>query len=89
MTCEPELDAMDPDLVCPVCLDMLYEPFMAQPCKHVFCETCLRRLGSKNAMDTNCPMCRQRIAFCQTQPGSFMPLFYLEFMFRVEQLFLL
>ena len=69
MTCEPELDAMDPDLVCPVCLDMLYEPFMAQPCKHVFCETCLRRLGSKNAMDTNCPMCRQRIAFCQTQPG--------------------
>lgn len=68
MTCEPELDAMDPELVCPVCLDMLYEPFRALPCKHIFCETCLRRLGSKNAMDTNCPMCRQRIAYCETQP---------------------
>jgi len=67
MDSEPELDAMDPNLICPVCLDLLYEPFRALPCRHTFCETCLRRLGSKNAMDTSCPMCRQKIVFCETE----------------------
>lgn len=64
---EPELDDMDPSLICPVCLDLLHDPYSALPCKHTFCETCLRRLGSKNAMDTTCPMCRQRILFCDLQ----------------------
>ena len=70
MDSEPELDAMDPNLICPVCLDLLYEPFRALPCRHTFCETCLRRLGSKNAMDTSCPMCRQKIVFCETETGE-------------------
>jgi len=67
MNSEPELDNMDPSLICPVCLDLLHDPYSALPCKHTFCETCLRRLGSKNAMDTSCPMCRQRILFCDLQ----------------------
>merc|ERR1712223_1888319 len=62
---EPELDALDPSLICPVCLDLLHEPYAAVPCKHIFCEPCLRRLASKNPMNTLCPMCRQRIAYCE------------------------
>ena len=67
---EPELDALDPSLICPVCLDLLHDPFAAIPCKHVFCEPCLRRLGSKNPMNTLCPMCRQRITYCELQRGK-------------------
>lgn len=65
LAAEPELDALDQSLICPVCLDLLHEPFAAIPCKHIFCEPCLRRLGSKNPMNTLCPMCRQRIAYCE------------------------
>ena len=68
---EPELDALDPSLICPVCLDLLHDPFAAIPCKHIFCEPCLRRLGSKNPMNTLCPMCRQRIAYCEPQRGKY------------------
>ena len=67
---EPELDALDPSLICPVCLDLLHEPFAAVPCKHIFCEPCLRRLASKNPMNTLCPMCRQRIAYCEHKQGT-------------------
>ena len=72
---EPELDKIDPTLICPVCLDLLHDPHAAIPCKHVFCETCLRRLGSKNAMDTLCPMCRQRIVLCEEQKGNLRHIF--------------
>lgn len=67
---EPELDQVDPNLICPVCLDLLHDPCLAVPCKHVFCDPCLRRLGSKNPMNTFCPMCRQRILFCQANAGE-------------------
>jgi len=62
---EPELDNLPDDLICPVCLDLLFEPFQTEPCRHIFCETCLRRLGQKNAMATKCPLCRSRIRFCK------------------------
>ena len=42
---EPELDNLDASLMCPVCLDLLFDPFNVVPCKHTFCETCLRRIG--------------------------------------------
>ena len=67
---EPELDDLDHALICPVCLDLLYEPYKVDPCKHIFCEPCLRRLGSKNPMNTSCPMCRQRIVYCEPQRGK-------------------
>ena len=68
MTAEPELDDLDASLMCPVCLDLLFDPFGVIPCKHTFCETCLRRIGSKDPMNTFCPMCRQRIVYCEIQP---------------------
>ncbi len=67
---EPELDDLDASLVCPVCLDLLFDPYNVVPCKHTFCETCLRRIGSKDPMNTSCPMCRQRIAYCERQSGK-------------------
>ncbi|XP_068202533.1 E3 ubiquitin-protein ligase RNF180-like [Palaemon carinicauda] len=53
-----------PHLTCSVCLDLLYSPFVAQPCCHVFCEPCLRRLARPNPTKTCCPLCRQIIGQC-------------------------
>jgi len=64
---EPELSEINDDLICPVCLDMLHEPFQVDPCGHVFCEPCLRRLGQKNPMNCTCPLCRTKIFFCKHQ----------------------
>ena len=66
---EPELSQLHDDLVCPVCLDLLHEPFQVDPCGHVFCEPCLRRLGQKNPMNCSCPMCRTKIGFCKHKAG--------------------
>ena len=68
---EPELSEINDDLICPVCLDMLHEPFQVDPCGHVFCEPCLRRLGQKNPMNCTCPLCRTKIFFCKHQSVSF------------------
>ena len=70
---EPELDNVDETLICPVCLDILHDPFVTIPCRHAFCEPCLRRLGSKNPMNTLCPMCRTRIAYCDLDRGVTIP----------------
>ncbi|KAK7024465.1 hypothetical protein SK128_027491 [Halocaridina rubra] len=51
-------------MVCSVCLDVLYSPLMVQPCNHVFCEPCLRRVAKRNPNDTKCPLCRQLIGQC-------------------------
>lgn len=64
---EPELSEVNEDLLCPVCLDILHEPFRVDPCGHVFCEPCLRRLGQKNPMSCTCPLCRTKIFFCKHQ----------------------
>jgi len=62
---EPELSEISDDLICPVCLDLLHEPFQVDPCGHTFCEPCLRRLGQKNPMNCTCPLCRTKIFFCK------------------------
>ena len=31
---------------CLVCLDILYEPHFALPCKHQFCKLCFRQIGN-------------------------------------------
>ena len=63
------MSQLDDDLVCPVCLDLLHEPFQVDPCGHVFCEPCLRRLGQKNPMNCSCPLCRTKIGFCKHKTG--------------------
>ena len=67
---EPELEDVPDNLICPVCLDLLHDPFETIPCKHVFCETCLRRLGMKSAMNTSCPLCRTRIVICLPEKNA-------------------
>jgi len=62
---EPELSELGDDVICPVCLDLLHEPFQVDPCGHIFCEPCLRRLGQKNPMNCTCPLCRTKIGFCK------------------------
>ena len=61
---EPELNTLPEDVICPVCLDLLHEPFQVEPCGHIFCEPCLRRLGQKNPMNCSCPLCRCVIYEC-------------------------
>ncbi|XP_078666135.1 uncharacterized protein LOC144908432 [Branchiostoma floridae x Branchiostoma belcheri] len=45
-------------LICPICLDLYYEPYMCQPCGHVFCDPCLRQIAKDNPGCTACPLCR-------------------------------
>ncbi|XP_076836450.1 E3 ubiquitin-protein ligase RNF180 [Brachyhypopomus gauderio] len=46
---------------CAVCLDVYYNPYMCQPCTHVFCEPCLRTLARNRPHCTPCPLCRTPI----------------------------
>ncbi|XP_022087039.1 uncharacterized protein LOC110977337 isoform X2 [Acanthaster planci] len=50
-------------LTCPVCLDLYLNPHHCLPCRHVFCEPCLRRLACTTQMTftTPCPLCRTSI----------------------------
>ncbi|CAH1251552.1 RNF180 [Branchiostoma lanceolatum] len=45
-------------LTCPICLDLYYEPYVCQPCGHVFCDPCLRQIAKDNPGCTACPLCR-------------------------------
>ncbi|XP_076322682.1 uncharacterized protein LOC143231848 isoform X2 [Tachypleus tridentatus] len=66
---EKEVSSVDSSitvsLTCPVCLDFFISPFTCQPCGHVFCEVCLRRIAKPNPTKTYCPMCRQQIGYCE------------------------
>ena len=57
------------DLQCPVCLDLLYKPHSTKPCRHIFCETCLRRLSQ--AQSVKCPICRTIIRECCFNEGIY------------------
>ena len=57
-----ETEAAMEDLLCPICLDLLHRPHRLQPCQHLFCEPCLRRLAG--ARIQNCPVCRSPIKDC-------------------------
>ena len=57
-------------LLCPICLDLLHRPHSLQPCEHLFCDPCLRRLAKNSLLlrDGNylqkCPVCRSPIEDC-------------------------
>lgn len=42
------LDEYDADCVCAVCLDLLHLPTICLPCRHVFCDPCLRLAYGSN-----------------------------------------
>ena len=50
------------DDVCAICQDLLFQPTVLDPCQHIYCETCLRRLG--NHQINTCPICRSDIQDC-------------------------
>ncbi|XP_061655221.1 E3 ubiquitin-protein ligase RNF180 isoform X1 [Phyllopteryx taeniolatus] len=49
-------------LTCAVCLDVYFHPYSCQPCSHVFCEPCLRKLAKNREESTPCPLCRALIS---------------------------
>ncbi|XP_077416405.1 uncharacterized protein rnf180a [Vanacampus margaritifer] len=55
---EDEEDVTKEGYVCAVCLDVYFSPYMCQPCKHIFCEPCLRTLAKNCPASTPCPLCR-------------------------------
>ena len=50
------------ELLCPICLDLLHRPHSLQPCQHLFCDPCLRRLAGARIL--KCPVCRSPIKDC-------------------------
>ena len=48
--------------ICAICQDLLFQPTILDPCHHIYCEACLRRLG--HADINSCPMCRHDIQNC-------------------------
>ncbi|XP_018097028.1 E3 ubiquitin-protein ligase RNF180 isoform X2 [Xenopus laevis] len=48
--------------ICAVCLDIYFNPYMCNPCQHIFCEPCLRMIAKDNPTKTLCPLCRTTIA---------------------------
>ncbi|XP_033725952.1 E3 ubiquitin-protein ligase RNF180-like [Pecten maximus] len=53
--------------ICPICLDLYCHPMETRPCKHVFCDTCLRRLARRTNDKTPCPLCRRVILGCHAK----------------------
>lgn len=47
-----EVDAIEADLMCPVCLAPLFEPVTHVPCGRMFCACCLSSCAA-------CPLCRR------------------------------
>ena len=47
---------------CPICLDTLHKPCQILPCKHIYCDPCLRRLYQSGT--SLCPLCRATINGC-------------------------
>ena len=54
-------DAMA-ELLCPICWELLHRPHNLDPCDHIFCGPCLRRLA--RARIHTCPICRSLITDC-------------------------
>lgn len=47
-----------PELVCPLCLDLLHDP-ISTACSHTYCRACIRRVLATG--HGSCPLCRREI----------------------------
>merc|ERR1712198_547202 len=55
---------------CPICLDVLYMPTKTYPCRHTFCNTCLKQLKQFDRNESvKCPTCRTEIDKCLFDPN--------------------
>ena len=50
---------------CPVCFELLYEPYRAGPCSHIFCKLCIIKVEEMSQFETKCPYCRQPVMYYQ------------------------
>ena len=67
---EEEKEIID-ELSCPICYEVLHVPQRLDPCKHVFCDPCLRRMADAPRTEAaGCPMCRTEIKSCVTDNGK-------------------
>ncbi|NXS96388.1 BRCA1 protein, partial [Jacana jacana] len=58
---ESVLSAMQKNLECPICLDMVKEP-VSTKCDHTFCRFCMFKLISKKKKGvTQCPLCKTEV----------------------------
>ena len=56
------------ELKCPICFELLHQPHSLNPCEHIFCDPCLRRLN--RAKFRKCPVCRSPIKGCRLDKGN-------------------
>lgn len=56
LTSSIELVTPSPDLKCPICLQLLREPYITNCCGHHYCQRCIERV--QNSFQP-CPMCRR------------------------------
>ncbi|XP_045192522.2 uncharacterized protein LOC123548932 [Mercenaria mercenaria] len=56
---------IDSSITCPVCLEMYHMPRTCNPCGHIFCDPCLRRLTGQGSEGIPCPLCRTVIYSCE------------------------
>ncbi|NXS54394.1 BRCA1 protein, partial [Brachypteracias leptosomus] len=55
------LSAMQKNLECPICLDVVEEP-VSTKCDHIFCRFCMFKLLSKKKKDAiQCPLCKTEV----------------------------
>lgn len=62
-----EAEGVPWDFACPLCLEVMLHPYTTSPCKHNFCQGCLRHLSSACSQRGNvccCPLCRKPISCC-------------------------
>lgn len=53
------------ELTCTICMEIIVQCHVANPCGHVFCKTCIDRIPSvqkKRYKSKSCPSCRKEIA---------------------------
>ena len=51
-------DAVEENLQCGICQDILYKPVSLQPCLHAFCGACFCEWAKRN---DKCPQCRNSV----------------------------
>ena len=68
---EQDEDDIIEELSCPICYEALHVPQVLDPCKHIFCDPCLRRMADAPRSEAaGCPMCRTEIKSCTTNIGK-------------------
>ena len=64
-------DAIDRELLCPICLALLHRPAILDQCQHRFCAPCLIRLDRAGIQ--TCPVCWSDFEDWQLDEGNISP----------------